>query len=86
MGYKELGNCLGVDFEVYHYPVDGFQLILRGPEGEKLFDSRMIMYTLWEAVVEACSVVWAKEMEQHSDYELPQRIATNLGIPETFMD
>lgn len=86
MRYEELGHCLGVDFQVYYYPMDGFQLTLRGPEGEKLFDSRMIMYTVYEAVIKACADVWAKEMEQHNDYELPQRIAANLGIPETFMD
>lgn len=86
MGYKELGQCLGVDFEMYSYPSDGFQLTLRGPEGETLFDNRMIMYTLYEAVVKACADVWAQEMEQHNDYELPQRIAANLGITESYMD
>lgn len=84
--YKELGSVLGVDFEMNSYPVDGFQLTLRGPEGETLFDSRMIMYTLWEAVTHASAKVWAEEMAKHDDYELPQRIATALGIEESYMD
>ena len=84
--YKELGSVLGVDFEMNSYPVDGFQLTLRGPEGETLFDSRMVLYTLWEAVTHAAGQVWAEEMEQHNDYELPQRIATALGIEEIYAD
>jgi hypothetical protein len=84
--YKELGSVLGVDFEVNTYPVDGFQLTLRGPEGETLFDSRMIGYTLWEAVTHASAKAWAEEMEQHNDYELPVRIATALKIEEAYSD
>jgi len=84
--YKELGSLLGVDFEVHSYPVDGFQLTLRGPEGETLFDNRMIGYTMWEAVISASQQVWAEEMAEHNDYELPMRIAATLGLEEVYSD
>ena len=79
-----LGEVLGVDFDVHHYPTDGFHLTLTDPEGELLWDSRMIGYTLWEAVTTASANAWAAEMDQHDDYELPRRIAEALNIEETY--
>lgn len=84
--YKELGSVLGVDFEMYSYPADGFQLTLRGPERETLFDGRMILCTLWEGIIYAATKVWADEMAEHNDYELPMRIATAMGIEESYTD
>lgn len=86
MRTRQIGECLGVDFEIEVYPSDGFQLKLYGPEGETLFDRRMILYTLYEAVTYAASEVWADEMAEHEDYELPQRIAAALQIPESYSD
>lgn len=84
---KELGILLGVRFEVEDRPVDGFVLRLTNDETEEvLFENRMIFYTLWEAVIKACNEVWAKEMEEHDDWELPNRIAAALNIPETYED
>ena len=82
----QLGEVLGVSFEVENYPVDGFQLRLTGPEGETLFDRRMIFSTLWEAVLSASQQVWAEEMAEHNDYNLPRRIATALQIEENYTD
>jgi len=82
---KNLGEVLGVDFWLDIYPVDGFRLELTNSEsGETLFDNRMIGYTLWEAVEVACHQAWAEEMEQNDFDELPYKIATALGIEETY--
>jgi len=82
---KELGILLGVRFEVESTGVNGFVLRLTNDETEEtLFENRMIFYTLWEAVIKACNEVWAVEMEKHQDWELPNRIATTLGIPEAY--
>lgn len=81
----ELGILLGVRFETDSTGVNGFVLRLTNDETEEvLFQNRMIFYTLWEAVIKACNEVWAEEMEKHQDWELPNRIATALGIPETY--
>jgi hypothetical protein len=84
---EEIGTVLGVDFKIHYYPTDGFQLTLNHCDtGEVLYDNRMIFYSVWEAVCRASSQVWAQEMEQHNDYDLPSRIATALRIPETYFD
>jgi len=80
-----IGEVLGVEFEIHHYPVDGYQLTLRHAEtGDELFSMRYIDYTLWESVNTACSRVWADEIEANRDYELPSRIAAGLGIEEDY--
>ena len=84
MTTRTLGEVLGVTFEVDSYPTDGFQLTLTDHEGYDLFDSRMICYTLWEAVTHAVSEAWANEMRTHNDDDLPRRVASALGIEETY--
>lgn len=86
MTTRQLGEVLGTNFEIHTYPSDGFQLTVWGPEGEKLFDRRMIMSTLYESVISASQQVWAEEMAEHNDYELPMRIAAALGIEENYSD
>jgi len=88
---RELGTLLGVTFTVDSYPSDGFQLTLGTYDEdtdnfEYVYDNRMIGYTLWEAVIHACHEVWREEIEQHNDYELPERIANSLNIEETYFD
>lgn len=83
----ELGEVLGVRFEYDPYPMDGFQLTLTNIDTEEvLFDNRMILYTLWEAVVKACFDVWDQEITKSGDDELPTRIAAALGIEESYED
>jgi hypothetical protein len=82
---NQLGELLGVEFEIEHYPVDGHQVTLRNSDTfERLHSQRYIGYTLWESVTKACHEVWADEIEANRDYELPGRIATALGIEEDY--
>ena len=84
---NQLGTVLGVEFEIEHYPVDGYQLTLRDSETfERLHSMRYIDYTLWESLTKACHEVWADEIEANKDYELPIRVATALGIEEDYSE
>ena len=84
---NQLGTVLGVEFEIEHYPVDGYQLTLRDSETfERLYSMRYIDYTLWEAVSVACYEVWKSEMAEQDDYELPIRVAIALGIEEDYSE
>jgi len=84
---NQLGTVLGVEFEIEHYPVDGYQLTLRDSETfERLYSMRYIDYTLWESLTKACHEVWADEIEANKDYELPIRVATALGIEEDYSE
>lgn len=82
---EDLGTVLGVRFQYTPAKYDGFVLKLINDEtNETLFHRRMILYTLWEAVLLAGHEVWEDEIERESDEDLPIRIATALGIPETY--
>ena len=84
---NQLGELLGVEFEIEHYPVDGHQLTLRNSDTfERLLSQRYIGYTLWESVISACHEVWKDEIAGHGDYELPIRIAIALGIEEDYSE
>ncbi len=84
---EQLGTLLGVDFEIQHYPQNGFQLRLTNADtGQVYFDKQMIFYTVWEAVTLAVSDVWAEEIKTYEDTFIGERVARALGIPETYFD
>lgn len=84
----ELGTVLGVRFEYDSYPVDGFQLTLTDADTlDTLYDYRVIGATLWEAVADAVSTVWAEELAKHpEDDDLGYRVASALKIEEAYFD
>ena len=82
-----LGETLGVDFDYEPLAVNGFRLRLTDSDtGEQLYAYQMVGYTLYEAVIKACNVVWEKEMAEHDEYGLPERIAEVLGIEPRSID
>lgn len=67
---------------IHHYPVDGFQLELSHWDGEEfntLFDKRMVMYTVYEAILEAFT-------QNGVDYWKAQEYAEQMGIEPAFFD
>lgn len=82
-----LGETLGVEFAWQPHAINGFSLRLTNSDtGEQLYYKQMIGYTLYEAVIKACNIVWADEMAEHDEYVLPERIAQVLGIEPRSMD
>ena len=85
--FEEIGTILNVVFYVDHSPREGFRLILRDEDShETLFDELMLLYSIREAVIVACSRVWKSEIEEFQDYDLPIRIAENLGTEEMHLN
>lgn len=79
----EIGSILGVIFYVDDSPREGFRVIIRDEEThDTLYNELMLLYSIREAVIIACSKVWKSEIEDTKDYDLPLRIAENLGLEE----
>ena len=75
-------EVLGTNWYIEVWPVDGCSIWVIGPENETLYNKRVIADSLYEAVCLVANEVWAVEIEQYQDYELPARIANALGIEE----